>query len=200
MIPAPKRPGRPRDESIDGEITSALFELVEEVGLLAVTIEAIAERAGVSKATIYRRWDSKEELIVDAVAGLVVSAVEFPELGDIREQMVTGLRRIHSFMSETTAGVVFPWLIGEVARGSVIGRRYAECVIIPRRQMVQKAIGEAIKRGEIRSDLDLDLAVDMLIGPLILKKLMGALRRDDPNWAENLVDALLQGWNPKPKI
>lgn len=198
MVPIPRQPGRPRDETIDVEIVRALFELIEEVGLAAVTIEAIAERAGVSKATIYRRWDSKEELVVDAVVSLAAAA-DLPETGNIRERMVTGLSRVHAFMTKSTAGVVFPWLIGEVVRGSEIGRRYAEAVIIPRRQAVGKLIGEAIERGELRSDLDSELATDMLMGPLILRKLTGALHGAKSNWVEQLVDTLLEGWGPNPK-
>lgn len=190
-----KRPGRPRDETIDAEIVDALFGLVEEFGLGAVTIDAIAERAGVSKATIYRRWHSKEELIVDSIAGLADQVV-FPDSDDIREVLVSGLSRVHSFMSDTTAGVVFPWLMGEVVRGSEIGRRYAEAVILPNRRVIAERIRRAIDQGQLRSDLDVEVALDMVGGPVIIQKFLGAFRPADPEWVEKLVDNLLEGWRP----
>lgn len=193
MTSTSRRPGRPRDASIDQEIVGCLFQLVEEVGLDGVTIDAIADRAGVSKPTIYRRWSSKEELMVDAVAGLV-GGIEIAEGGDIRDVLLHATSRLRSFMSQTTAGVILPWMIGEVARDSTIGRRYAESVIIPGRKALGKHIEDAIDRGELREELDVDLAVDMLLGPMIVNKLLASYRTLPDNWTEKLIDGLLEGW------
>lgn len=191
-----KRPGRPRDKALDAEIRGAVFEVIEEVGLGRATIEEIAHRAGVSKATIYRRWGSKEELIVDAMAG-AVAIFELPETGDIREEMLAGLSRMHSFMSNTPVGIVMPWLVGEMARDSEIGRRYAESAILPRRRLLASRISRAIERGELRSDLDVELAVDMLTGPAIISKLLRFGPERGRSWNEDLVDALLEGWRDR---
>lgn len=188
-----KKPGRPRDEKIDTEVVQALFGCIEEAGLGSLTIDAIAEKAGVSKATIYRRWASKEDLIVDSIAR-VVTDVELPESDDIRQVLIAGLRRIEAFIAKTPAGTVFPWILGEVAAGTEIGRRYAEAVIRPGRRALAGHLARAQERGELRSDLDLELAVDMITGPLIMTKIMGAHRRPGEGWAEKLVDVLLEGW------
>lgn len=190
-----KRRGRPRDEAIDAQIVDALFELIEELGLGAVTIDAIAERAGVSKATIYRRWDSKEDLIVDSVAH-EIDVDDIPETGDTRLQLLTAVHRIRAVMFESKVGSVFPWMIGEVAAGSELGRRYAESVIAPSRQRLAGWIGDAVARGELRSDLDIDLAIDTLTGTLVANRIIGASRPSDEKWAERLVDMLLDGWGP----
>ena len=171
----------------------AALQLVEEVGLGALSIDAIAARAGVSKATIYRRWSSKEELVVDAVVSLV-SAVQPTMTGDLREELVTTLRRLRAFMSEFRGGSIFPWLVGEVASGSELGRRYAETVILPRRQALASMITQAKERGELRPDLDVEVAVDMFTGPVILRKLFGPMLPEDRGWEEKVVDALLRGW------
>lgn len=189
----PARPGRPRDRTIDDEIVRSVFELIEQGGLGGLTMEAVAERAGVSKATVYRRWGSKEELLVDCVAGLV-GGIDFPESDGIRDAMLHVITRIRSMMADTTAGMVFPWLVAEVSRGSDIGRRYAEAVIVPGRAAITAHLAKGVEQGELRSDLDIPLAVDMLIGPLILTKLMGAFREHDPDLAPKLVDTLLEGW------
>lgn len=195
MTAEPRRPGRPRDETIDEEIVDCLFQLVEEVGLEGVTIDAIADRAGVSKPTIYRRWASKEDLMVDAVAGLV-GDIEIPDGEDIREVLLHAIGRLESYMSKTTAGVILPWMIAEVARDSAIGRRYTEAVIIPGRTALAGHIEAAIAKGELRQDLDVDMAVDMLLGPMIVNKLLAGYRTPPDEWAEQFIDALLEGWRP----
>ncbi len=185
--------GRPRDASVSPAILNAALELVETVGLGALSIDAIAARAGVSKATIYRRWSSKEELVVDAIANLVTT-VHLERTGNLREDLVTTLRRLRTFMSQFRGGSIFPWLVGEVAAGSDLGRRYADTVILPRRRALVAMITEAIERGELRSDLDVEVAVDMITGPAILRKLFGPMLPADPAWEEKIVDALLLGW------
>ncbi len=193
----PARPGRPRDKTIDDEIVRSVFELIEQVGLGGLTMEAVAERAGVSKTTVYRRWSSKEELLVDSVAGLV-GGIDLPESDGIRDAMLHVITRMRSLMANTSAGVVFPWLVAEVSRGSDIGRRYAEAVIVPGRTAIAAHLRTGVDQGELRPDLDIPLAVDMLIGPLILTKLMGAYREYDPDFATKLVDTLLEGWRIDP--
>jgi AcrR family transcriptional regulator len=193
MTSTDRKPGRPRDASVDAAIIQSALEMLDEVGLKAVSMDGVAARAGVSKATIYRRWDSREDLLIDAVAGLVAS-VEVPETDDIRADLVTLLVRWRTFMSEMKGGSIFPWLIGEVAAGTEVGRHYAEAVILPRRAMIAQVIGRAIKNGWLRTDLDVQLAVDMISGPAILRKMMAPVRGIDESWEEKLVDALLDGW------
>ncbi len=193
MTSTDRKPGRPRQASVDAAIIQAALEMLDEVGLNAVSMDGVAARAGVSKATIYRRWDSREDLLIDAVAGLVAS-VEVPETDDIRADLVTLLVRWRTFMSEMKGGSIFPWLIGEVAAGTEVGRHYAEAVILPRRAMIAQVIGRGIDNGWLRSDLDLQIAVDMISGPAILRKMMAPVRGVDESWEEKLVDALLDGW------
>jgi hypothetical protein len=99
-------------------------------------------------------------------------------------------------MRSGSAGSIFPWLVGEMAAQTDIGRKYAETVIIPRRHALAEVIRRAVERGELHDDLDVELAVDMLTGPVILRKLMGFFRPVGDDWAEALVDRLLEGWRP----
>lgn len=174
-------------------MTKALLGLLEEAGPGAVSMDAIASRAGVSKATLYRRWDSKEQLVIDCVAhqvGEIPTAVG----GEIRAVLVGLLRRMGAFMSDAEGGSAFPWLVGEVSAGTDLGRHYAEAVILPRRRAVARLLADAVERGELRADLDIEVAVDMLTGPAILRKLLGEHRAPDHQWEEKLVDGLLSGW------
>lgn len=190
---AERKPGRPRDASVDAAIMQAVLEVLDEVGLGAMSMDAVAARAGVGKATIYRRWSSKEEMVIDAIAS-VVTAVEVPQTDDIRTDLITMLQRLRVFMSDVKGGSIFPWLVGEVASGSEVGRHYANVVILPWRDMIGRVISHAIEVGTLRPDLDVELAVDMITGPAILRKLIQPVRGVDDGWEEKLVDALLQGW------
>ncbi|MEX1134405.1 MAG: TetR/AcrR family transcriptional regulator [Acidimicrobiia bacterium] len=196
MTPTDRKLGRPRDASVDAAIVQAVLEVLNEVGLGAMSMDAVAARAGVGKATIYRRWSSKEAMVIDAIASLVAS-VEVPVTDDIRTDLITLLARLRAFMNDARGGSIFPWLVGEVASGTDVGRHYANAVIIPRRALIGEVIRRAMEIGSLRPDLDVQLAVDMITGPAILLKIMQPLRGVDERWEEKLVDALLQGWQAK---
>ncbi len=193
MTVTQRRAGRPRDESVSEAISEAVLGLLAEVGIRGMSVDAVAARAGVSKASIYRRWSSKEDLVIDVIGGLV-SRVEVSSTGEIRADLLLVLGRFGAFLSELKAGLIFPRLVGEVHCGSDLGRHYAESVILPRRALLAGLIADARERGELRRDLDVEIAVDMLTGPVILRNLMGAFRAADPAADEKLVDALLEGW------
>jgi AcrR family transcriptional regulator len=177
-------------------VIDAVLELTEAEGLGALTIDAIASKAGVSKASIYRRWSSKEDVVVDAMVSLV-GEVPFPDTGDIRADLTSLITSLGRFMSSARAGSVFPWMIGEVGCGSEVGRRYSESVIAPKRKMIGSLLAGAKERGDLRSDLDIETAVDMLIGPVLVRKVMGSSRLGEKGWVPGLIDALLDGWRPR---
>jgi AcrR family transcriptional regulator len=193
MTVAERRPGRPRDESVSESITEAVLGLLAELGLRGMSMDAVATRAGVSKASIYRRWDSKEDLVIDVIGGLVIAA-DATSTGEIRSDLLQVLGRFGAFISELKAGSIFARLAGEVQAGSELGKHYAEAVILPRRAVIAGLITAAKERGELRQDLDVELAVDMLVGPVIIRNLMAAIRTGDYVADEKLVDALLDGW------
>jgi len=196
MTPTDRKLGRPRDASVDAAIVQAVLEVLDEVGLAAMSMDAVAASAGVGKATIYRRWGSKEEMVIDVMASLV-AAVDVSQTDDIRTDLITLLERLRVFMSDVKGGSIFPWLVGEVAAGTEVGRQYANAVIIPRRAMIAQVIGHAIQVGTLRPDLDVELAVDMITGAAILRKLIEPLRGVEEGWEAKLVDALLEGWQAK---
>lgn len=189
-----KAVGRPRDDSVDVRVVAATLDLLNEEGLGGLSVDGIADRAGVSKATIYRRWDTKEELLVDAVAS-VVDEVHIPDSGDIRQDLVTAINGMRRFVNDTRGGEVFPWLVGEIASQSPIGKRYAMSVIGPRRAMMAGLITHAAERGDLKRNLDVEMAVDMLTGSVIVRRLTGQFDETPDNWAIDLVDSLLNGWS-----
>ena len=186
-----KGPGRPRDRAVDEKVLEAAFDLLNENGFAGLSIEAIAVRAGVSKAAIYRRWDSKDELLVDAMTS-VIETVEIGETGDVRNDLVEALRGMQLFITDTRAGEVFPWLVGEIAARSQVGLRYG-AVISRRRELLFGLVERAVQRGDLRADLDVQTALDMLSGTMILRKITGLGFPDDG--PETLVDTLLESWH-----
>jgi AcrR family transcriptional regulator len=185
-------PGRPRDASIDSEVVTALLDLVKEVGVGAVTVDAIAERAGVSKASIYRRWDSKEAMLVDGLATLAADS-PIPSGDDIASSLTLLLDQMSGFL-DSRAGCALPWLVGEVTVGTPLGRRYAESVVLPRREVVFDLIRQGVESGQFRPDLDVELATDLVGGVALMKKFLGEYYDYPDNWAARVVDALLRGW------
>jgi hypothetical protein len=127
----------------------------------------------------------------------LVASVEVLVTDDIRTDLITLLVRLRAFMNDARGGSIFPWLVGEVASGTDVGRHYAQAVILPRRALIAEAIRSAMELGSLRPDLDVQLAVDMITGPAVLLKVMQPLRGVDERWEEKLVDALLQGWQAK---
>ena len=98
-----RKPGRPRDDTVDEAIIDATLELLAEVGMAGLSIEGIVARAGVSKAALYRRWDSKETLVIDAVVAKV-ERTSFEESGEIRKDLLAILEIFGHFVSGTKAG------------------------------------------------------------------------------------------------
>jgi len=190
-----KPAGRPRDGSVDGKVIEAALDAINEDGLAGLSVDAIAARAGVSKATIYRRWASKDELVVDAVASLA-EAVGEETTGNTRADLIKVVNDFRRFLSDSRAGEVFPWLAGEIASRSALGLRYAATVMVPKRATVAEIIRGGVERGDLRANLAIDTAIDMTIGPVLARRLLGSLEGSSDSWAEDVVDTLLSGWVP----
>jgi len=185
--------GRPRKPETDTAILAAALGVFGEVGLEGMTVEAVAARAGVGKATIYRRWSSKEDLIIAAIHE-VLTAVEVPEIGDVRQTLIAMVGGAIRLMKTSAAGLVFPRMAGEVAGRTPLGVRYVESVIGPRRAMVRSVLSHGVADGVLRPDLDIALLADILVGPIILRKILSELDDSPDDLPERLVDSLLKGW------
>ena len=188
-----RSPGRPRDQSVDDRVLDAVIEMVAAEGVPSLTIEGIAAYGGVSKTAIYRRWSSTDDILVDAVAR-IAETVAVPDTGHLRDDLVEGVNGLRRLVSDTRAGAIFPWLMSEIANRSDVGARYFGTVVQPRRLALMQVIRAAQERGEILPDLDMETAVDMVTGPVILRRMTGRIDTTDDEWVASLVDALLTGW------
>jgi AcrR family transcriptional regulator len=186
-----RRPGRPRSARVHRAILDAAVALFVEAGFEGMSVEAVAARAGTGKATIYRRWPSKEDLVVDAISQ-AFAAAPTADSGGVREDLVRLGRELHGLMSSSATGGVFPRMAAEIAGRSRLGRLYGQRVIGPRRAAFAGALRRGMERGELPADTDVELAIDLLVGGLLLRWLTGRLRRSDPT-PEHAVDILLAG-------
>jgi AcrR family transcriptional regulator len=184
-----KGPGRPRSARADEAILTAVLELLAGgTTAEALSIEAVAARAGVGKATIYRRWPNKDALLVDAVATLKGPT---PEIGgeSIREDLITLLRPVGQH-NTTLAAEVLPCLTSEMHRSPQLRQAY-RTVIEPRRERMREVLRRGIASGELRPDLDLEVTMAMLVGPLVARSTMGwDTELDRDKLPTQLVDAI----------
>lgn len=189
----PRPPGRPRNPLADKAIQDAAIDLFVEQGFEAMSMEGVAARAGVGKTTIYRRWDSKEELVMEAVTCHFTS-IEDPDRGSLREDLAHLLMTFQQTAVTTPVGRVFPRVVAEVAGGSALGRLYSRRVIEPRRQMLRSIFRRGIRRGELPTGTDIELGIELIMGPLMLRRLFGKIpARGVQGLSERHVDVVIAG-------
>nr|WP_255644321.1 TetR/AcrR family transcriptional regulator [Actinoplanes polyasparticus] len=187
-----KAPGRPRNALADAAILHAVLDLLSEgQTVAAISIEAVAAKAGVGKATIYRRWANKEALIIDAVAAM---KGPLPDLAgeSVRDDLVTLIKANRS-SRQHNYGKVTACLMPELMRDEQIMAGY-QAVIEPRREIMRNVLRRGVGTGELRADLDIELTLLMLVGPNMLNGLFPERPRvPQEGFAEALVDAVLRG-------
>jgi AcrR family transcriptional regulator len=194
-IETAKRPGRPRRRSTDDAITTAALDLLAERGFQAATIEAIAERAGVGRNTIYRRWRSKEELIADALRELTTD-FDVWRTDDLFTLLLNWLRDFSRTFSDPLLGRLLAGVLGELQRNPVFADVYAERVVRPRRDALLGRLRDAQEHGELRADVDVEYVADLLGGALLLRLLPLGLPAVGERYAEELLETIWRGITP----
>ena len=189
-----RRPGRPRDEQADEAILWATLQLVGRHGIQGTTIAAVAETAGVGKATIHRRWPTKTALLLAAL-GRFEPHPPMPNTGSVREDLVQYHRAFVRHMSGPRRDIL-PSLLSEGVERPELRAALARFVA-DRRTVLREILQQGVERGELRDDVDLDLALDLFSGPLVYRALVAGLPVDD-DVAPNLVDLVLLGLRTTP--
>ena len=190
-----RRPGRPRSERAEQAIIDAALSLFAESGPDGLCLERVAARAGVGKATIYRRWPGKEDLLLDAIATLKAPLPE-PAGQSVRADLVELLAAMCQSSADPRRARQFALLLGEGAKYPRLMARYLETVVEPRREVFRSVLRRGVATGEVRPDADLEAAMFMLIGAVLAR---GRYELDGipPEYAERVVDELLQGLAPR---
>ncbi len=190
--------GRPRSERARKAILDAAAELLLARGLSAVSMDAVAERAGVSKATIYRWWPTKETLALDALYTEWDTTRPSPrDTGSLRGDLLAMMRPWARLATSRPYGRVLAALITEAQTDPVFAAVYRQRLLEPRRDQARAVFRRAIERGEIPPDAKVEVALDLLYGSLYHRLRHGHAPLHD-RFAQDIIDMALNGIQPTP--
>ena len=188
--PAHRAPGRPRSAQANRAIIDAIVDLLVNQGYREVTIEAVAARAGVAKTTIYRRWPSKAEMVVEAISACKEDCLEAePRSGKTVACSLVGML---SRLSCSRVARILTGLAVEMAHNEELAVAVREGLLKPNREVVLATLGRGIDTGELRSDANLDVVADLLVGPMFFRILVSGAEVT-PELAAETVDLVLRG-------
>lgn len=188
---AKSKRGRPRSPETRAKILKAAYEMLDEVGFMDLTIEGVAERAEVGKPTIYRRWKSKTALAMDAFLEMVTPEIAFPDTGSAKEDFKSQMQKIVKLMN-SPRGEVLANVIGCGQADRELIAVYRENWLSPRREDAKKIFERGVERGELRADVDAEVAIDALYSPLFYRLLL----KHQPltnKFVNELVDVVMNG-------
>ena len=180
-----------RSEQARLAVREAADDLLVEKGFTGVTMEGIAARAGVAKQTIYRWWNTKTDVLMDAFLQDATEDLTPPDCGDIALDLREYLRRLALFLSESDSGAVFKALIAQAQHDPVCAQDFRSRCLGAQRRRDRLPLERAVDRGQLPADLDVAAETDQLVGPLYYR----ALVTDEPighGFTDRLVDAFLR--------
>ncbi|HTS05555.1 MAG TPA: TetR/AcrR family transcriptional regulator [Candidatus Eisenbacteria bacterium] len=186
-------PGRPRSEKARLAILQTTLKLLSEAGFADFTIEEVAERAQVGKATVYRWWPDKGALIADAFANSITSRLHFPDTGSVYTDMSRQMRQLIKVFRSRGGRIVSAILAAGQSDKDLIAA-FRDRFLWPRRHEAYATLERGVRRGELRRNVDLDLILDSLYGPIYMRFLIQHDRLT-PDFVNRLCALVLSGAN-----
>jgi AcrR family transcriptional regulator len=184
--------GRPRSAEADRAILNATVDLLASRGLAAMSIEEVAARAGVGKATIYRRWPSKGLLALDAFVAVFAEQQPLPDTGTLRGDLIAALTLWVRAVTQTPVGRMLTGLIAEAQHDDELRAAWRDRVLEPLRSQHRIMLDRAIARGEIPATVDQEVVLDLFFGAAQHRLLLGHLPLTD-EFIREVVDVILNG-------
>lgn len=181
--------GRPRDEGIDRAVFAAVLDVLRTRGYKAVTVAGIARRAGRARASIYRRWPSKPHLVADCIVS-TMGASPAPDTGTLRKDLTAAVGTLERAFSGPLSQAL-PGLVADMAHDPELAQAVRRQVLAPRRKSMRDALERARARGEIRATTDVEVLLDLLVGPFYFRTLFGH-GRVDQRLTREVVAAVLE--------
>lgn len=173
-----KKRGRPRNMETHNTILTASYELLLESGFGAVTVEKIAERAQVSKATIYKWWPNKAAVVMDGFLAAAAARLPIPDTGLVDQDILEHATNMALFMV-SQEGSIFLQIIGEGQVDSGLAEAFRARYIQPRRMEVRQILDKGIQRGELDKAVDIALFTDLIYGSIFYRLLVTGERVDE---------------------
>lgn len=183
--------GRKRCPVAHQNILCAARSLLEETGFADLTIEGVAERAGVGKTTIYRRWPNKSSLVLDAFIEAATKEFPFPDTGSVQEDLRLQMRRMVKLMNGTE-GHTIAKLIGGAQDDPELAEAFRTRWLAVRREEARTILKRGKSRGEIRAEIDPEVLLDALYGPIYFRLLIGHAPLT-PSYVDKLVSLVMSG-------
>lgn len=179
-VPAPRhRGGRPRSDAAHKAILFAAREELVEHGFTKFRLEHVAARAGVGKSTLYRRWPSKEALAQELLADLAAPHITVDDVGDTRQELYLCVEQALHAVRDTPFGPVVRALLSQIAGNPTLGDPFRATVVQARRTEIARVVARGIARGDLRPDADIDIATELLVGPVYFRLIFGGSLGDD---------------------
>jgi AcrR family transcriptional regulator len=197
----PRNPPDParRSERARSAILESALTISRERGYEKTTIEAIAAGAGVGKQTIYRWWPSKGAVVVEALNEAIGSASEFPDSGDVREDLKAQMRSVSAALGGPELGATFRAVIAAAQSDPLIAEALPTLIIEPRVEACKRRLEGARQQGQLREDVDLDVVVELLYGPLYHRFVLHTFDIDDLQ-ITRVVDYVFSGLSPMEHV
>ena len=191
------KPGRPRDPQTDQAIHRAALKLLTERGYAGMSVEGVAAEAGVGKTTIYRRYASKEELVAAALGALRDNLGPLPDTGDTRSDLVEMILQMRLAIRRGPGFGMMGALLVEESRSPELLELLRERVLRPRRDEAMTVLQRGVDRGEVRPDVDLEVAVQAMVGAVFMRHIFGA--PESRRRIEQTVDTVWNGLAARPR-
>jgi AcrR family transcriptional regulator len=182
--------GRPPEARVEGAVVAATLAEIDEKGLRNATMEAIAARAGIGKATLYRRWPNKEELLY-FLASQLSETYEPADTGDLREDLYSVFKPLPMQVYKGPIATLTPTFIAEATRDPWI-KEFVAGLVAERRRGARLALQRARKRKELRRDVDVETILDLMYGALDSKFLLRGQPITDSH-VRKVIDLALSG-------
>ncbi|MDE1163782.1 MAG: TetR/AcrR family transcriptional regulator [Acidobacteriaceae bacterium] len=183
--------GRPRSQAAHDAVLKAALRLVTKRGFRSVSVNDIAAEAGVGKMTLYRHWPNKAALVMDSLLALIGSETDFPDTGNALERLRQQLDLQAAFF-RSARGNLIRSLVAEAQSDPQLSIAFRERWLDPRREGVRNIMRAAVAEGSLRSDIDVDAAIDLLYGSLYYRLLLGSGTFEEP-FLDNVYRQFLDG-------
>lgn len=196
------RSGGPLQRAVSEAIIRAAREELAEQGFARFSIENVARRAGVGKAALYRRWPSKEAMLIWLLQGAGVDYAEARDTGSLRGDLEAYVASVAEVFSEPTTARIAAHLYGELATNSIFAKLIRETVQPLKNEPVRGLLSRAASRGEIPEDLNVSLAYDLLLGSLYWRLVMlrRELEQDEVSQLAAMLEAALRRHKPEAGV
>lgn len=191
MINVQSKRGRPRNVETHKSILSASYELLLETGFKAVTVDKIADRAKVSKATIYKWWPNKAAVVMDGFLSATAAKLPVPDTGSALNDILIHATSLARFLT-SREGIIITELVGEGQFDSKLAKEYRTRYFQPRRLQAKHLLEKGIQRGELKETLDIELSIDLIYGPIFYRLLVTGDKLDD-SYVHHLVMNAFEG-------